>query len=474
MKQIVFYSWQSDLPNASNRGFIQDALENAAAAIKADDTVEVEPVIDRDSQGVPGAPDIASTIFSKITAADVFVADVSITGRGEKRATPNPNVSIELGYALKALGHERVIPVFNRAFGKIEELPFDLRNRRVLTYDMPATGKDRGAERKLLERQLDAAIRAALDTKDERDGKSSIPAVSAIEQQQPNRIIILRRNLNEILKKLEKLEPKKPRDGGTVDELIRAIGLTQEPVAEFSKIAESAVMINDLEAILEMHRWFGRIFEEYDLPENFSGRFTQADQDYFKFVGHELFVTFIAFLLREQRWQLLERVLAEPIPVRYLRHDRRAGAVDWTYASKHLLSLMEEGSKKRRVSLQADILDERHTTGGLAAVLPMEEFVAADYFLFLMAELSPEHFSHSFRFDRRPWSTIYLRGTPMFLRNAERKQVANQLMKLFKIDNTDEFKKRFTERALRLQELFHNTIWDEPIRHEDIEKFGTR
>src|SRR5215472_9503685 len=83
MKKIVFYSWQSDLPNACNRGFIQDALENAAGAITADDTVEVEPVVDRDTLGVPGAPDIASTIFSKIVAADVFVADVSITGRGE-------------------------------------------------------------------------------------------------------------------------------------------------------------------------------------------------------------------------------------------------------------------------------------------------------------------------------------------------------------------------------------------------------
>jgi hypothetical protein len=78
MKQIVFYSWQSDLPNASNRGFIQRALESAAQAIKADDAVEIEPVVDRDTQGVPGSPEIASTIFSKITAADVFVADVSI------------------------------------------------------------------------------------------------------------------------------------------------------------------------------------------------------------------------------------------------------------------------------------------------------------------------------------------------------------------------------------------------------------
>ena len=30
MASIIFYSWQSDLPNSTNRGFIQAALEQAA------------------------------------------------------------------------------------------------------------------------------------------------------------------------------------------------------------------------------------------------------------------------------------------------------------------------------------------------------------------------------------------------------------------------------------------------------------
>src|ERR1700730_1854866 len=221
MKKIVFYSWQSDLPNACNRGFIQDALEGAAAAIKADETVEVEPVVDRDTQGVPGAPDIASTIFSKIVAADVFVADVSIVCRTDTRVSPNPNVLIELGYALKALGCEKVVLVFNRAFGKIEELPFDLRTRRLLAYDMPFEGKPRGPERNTLQQQLEAAIRTDLAIHREADTAPPIPAVAAIEDQRANRIIVLRRNLNEITNKFVKLEPKKHRDGGTVEDLIR-------------------------------------------------------------------------------------------------------------------------------------------------------------------------------------------------------------------------------------------------------------
>src|SRR5215213_9459334 len=128
-KATVFYAWQSDLPNPTNRGFIQQALEDAIKALRVDGSVEVEPVLDRDTQGQSGSPNIAETIFRKIDEAAVFVGDVSLIGSvGEnERRTPNPNVLVELGYALKALRHERVIIVVNTAFGKEELLPFDLR-----------------------------------------------------------------------------------------------------------------------------------------------------------------------------------------------------------------------------------------------------------------------------------------------------------------------------------------------------------
>jgi hypothetical protein len=100
MADSIFYSWQSDLPNATNRGFIERALQAAAAAIRDDDSLTVSPVIDRDTLGVPGAPDIATTIFAKIDSAAVFVCDVSIINAGQpSRPTPNPNVLIELMFS---------------------------------------------------------------------------------------------------------------------------------------------------------------------------------------------------------------------------------------------------------------------------------------------------------------------------------------------------------------------------------------
>lgn len=72
MTRRVFYSWQSDLPNATIRGFILAALEAACKAAGEDLSVDERPEVDRDTLGVPGAPDIAQTIFAKIDRADIL------------------------------------------------------------------------------------------------------------------------------------------------------------------------------------------------------------------------------------------------------------------------------------------------------------------------------------------------------------------------------------------------------------------
>ena len=160
MASTIFYSWQSDLPNATNRGFIQKALENAVRSIGEDDTVKVEPVIDRDTASVPGSPDMAATIFEKIDNCDVFVCDVSIVNaRSRKRPTPNPNVLIELGYALKRLGWSRIVMVLNLAEAPVEKLPFDLRMKRVVRFQSRSDDSDRAGERRSLTSKLTKVLR---------------------------------------------------------------------------------------------------------------------------------------------------------------------------------------------------------------------------------------------------------------------------------------------------------------------------
>lgn len=162
MARRIFYSWQATLPNATNRGFIETALERAVRELQRDDELNLEAVIDRDTAGVPGAPDIASTIFAKIDDADAVVADVSFTICDGERRSPNPNVLVEAGYALRALGPDRVLLVVNEAFGPVEALPFDLKMRRALTYEVAEGAGDKAAQRADLAGKLQRGLAAVL------------------------------------------------------------------------------------------------------------------------------------------------------------------------------------------------------------------------------------------------------------------------------------------------------------------------
>lgn len=162
MEYKIFYSWQSDLPNSTNRGFIQKALDKAVKSLKTDNDSIIDPVIDRDTAGVPGSPDIVKEILDKIKRSQAFVCDVSIINRGSARPSPNPNILIELGYAIHALDDKRIIMVMNTAFGEIEELPFDIKTRRVIAYKLTENQTDKAQEREKIEKILVNALKGIL------------------------------------------------------------------------------------------------------------------------------------------------------------------------------------------------------------------------------------------------------------------------------------------------------------------------
>lgn len=159
----VFYSWQSDLPNGTNRSFIEEALTAACADLKADGGVHAEAVVDRDTLNLPGSPKISDAIFKKIADSDAIIVDVSTINESRSsscRPSPNPNVLVELGYALKSLGEERIIMVVNTHYGDVDLLPFDLGQYRVTKYRASPGELDRSTERRRLAKVLREALAA--------------------------------------------------------------------------------------------------------------------------------------------------------------------------------------------------------------------------------------------------------------------------------------------------------------------------
>jgi hypothetical protein len=174
--RIVFYSWQTDSNATFNRYFIEDCLKRAITKLNREELSDL--VIDRDTKNVPGMPDIGQIIMEKIAKSAVVVADLSIINpapirRPDERPVSNPNVLFELGYAFGKRGPKAMIGVFNTASGEIDELPFDLRPKRLLSYQL-ASSDDKARIRTKLVDDLAVAIKQCLgDTEQEQIDRNS-------------------------------------------------------------------------------------------------------------------------------------------------------------------------------------------------------------------------------------------------------------------------------------------------------------
>ncbi len=197
----IFWSWQSDTPGKTGRHFIRTALLEAIKELKEAEDVE-EPTerdireslhLDQDRQGVSGSPDLARTILDKIDASVVFVADVtpvstiqSKTADDEKireKRNMNPNVAIELGYALRALSDKNVLMILNTYYGGREFLPFDLAHKGgPILFKLAPTANNKAIKEELtsLKSNLITALRPYLKIK---NSATTITAPHFIEAQ---------------------------------------------------------------------------------------------------------------------------------------------------------------------------------------------------------------------------------------------------------------------------------------------------
>lgn len=120
----IFYSWQSDQPKT--RAAIKSAITEAAEKFNSVSIIEA-------TSNRTGSPDIVDSLLEHIDEADLLVADLTPFYVFEKKdgavkKSPNPNVLIELGYASKTLGWDRIICVVD---GEPDDLPFDISKHRI-------------------------------------------------------------------------------------------------------------------------------------------------------------------------------------------------------------------------------------------------------------------------------------------------------------------------------------------------------
>jgi hypothetical protein len=483
MQHNIFYSWQSDLPNSCNRGFIQDCLEGVVKDLKSDDAFKNSIVIDRDTSGVSGSPDIGQTIFFKIDKSAVFVCDVSIiSDSSAKRQTPNPNVLLELGYALSKLGDSRIIMVMNTVFGGPELSPFDLKQKRIVTYKL-SEGESKTEARKILRSSLGVAIKAVLLEHEKLNKATAINIASpsedliqAIKSSRPDQARVVHNFMKWLKAELIKLDPSKLP--GEPDELlVEAISKTIPLIKEFDKVADTIAAMNAISVAKILIKDFEHILSICYVPVGFSGSYSRTDFDLFKFVINELFIILFGYLLKDEHYSSINSLLKTEIYI----NNSPIGPTTINFAafSYHLALLDEVRNKRlvvnnqRRISIHADLLKERHEAGILAENLSWTEFKDADLFLYFYSYANHRNNSYVWW----PRTSVYFDWndpTPRFLVNTTTNQGAQLLSQTLNIKDRKEFPKIIGEAITNLGKgMRQNNLFAEPLHWFDIKTIPT-
>ena len=119
--------------------------------------------------------------------------------------------------------------VLNTHFGGPELLPFDLRMRRAVTYEMPEKAEDRAGERVALEKKLEAALRAIFGSVTSTTGEEirPLPVVEqlrkAVQEEKPNQRALARRYFTSFIDRLDAMAPKYSDTEPPDETLVRAI-----------------------------------------------------------------------------------------------------------------------------------------------------------------------------------------------------------------------------------------------------------
>jgi hypothetical protein len=145
---IIFYSWQSDLDKDTNQNGIRLSIKSSFPQVETE-FENLNLILDEATRGVSGSPNIPSKVFEKISKADIFICDLTPVGKSKNKKIANPNVLIELGYAIAELGWERIILLFNTNYGDFpNDLPFDVDRHRATKFKINDKS-DKGSKNEL-------------------------------------------------------------------------------------------------------------------------------------------------------------------------------------------------------------------------------------------------------------------------------------------------------------------------------------
>lgn len=279
--------------------------------------------------------------------------------------------------------------------------------------------------------------------------------------------------LRRIFNDLEQTKPDFTKfdemDDAIVDQIERGLQISYD----FIYAGLLASKYSNLEVIKTMYNSFGNFLKLYEPDTGVSRRI--ADYDGFRFLTYEMFVSFIAGLIKYERWELISDILSADLFVEKLNDS---GYKSFTRIREYIRSLNDLRNKRlnlKRVSVTADLIKSRFSDSKLSELISFREFVEADYFLFARSVCNEKdadsHYNTWF-----PQSCIYLEWIPRYILMAESLTFLNKLSKAAGFENSEMFKKKLEERHGIIIKFISpiGSPFADCLRYYDFNKLGSR
>jgi hypothetical protein len=324
--------------------------------------------------------------------------------------------------------------------------------------------------------------------------------------------------IDDFLRLLERLKDLAPTigSGPTISDLKYALSSSKEPIAplyaeylknmfselertkpDFSKFAEYdeaivaqikegipisyrfieaallASKYGNVDAITAIYGFFASALKLYDIPDDFSGSYRSTDFDGYKFLVYEMFVSFIAALIKYDNWGIIGDILTDDL---FLEKKYDSKYVSFTRISSYVASLDEIRNKRlnlRRISVMGDLFKERFTQSELSQLVTHKDFLEADYFLFMRTVCHEDNLESLWNVWC-PRSCVWLDGPPSYIVKAESKRFLEKIAKATGFEKSEEFVENFKRSHSVFTRYFSRGWKGDPLEHFDLNKIGTR
>ncbi|SEG59549.1 SEFIR domain-containing protein [Bosea lathyri] len=216
---------------------------------------------------------------------------------------------------------------------------------------------------------------------------------------------------------------------------------------------------------LSVHRFFESIYNYFFSPDNVTS-YRDDDCDNYKFIIHELFLYFIAALIKYERFATIDFFLSTEF---YLGNSRsRRGKIMASYPifRDYLKSFELRAKRLRRISPRADLLKERCNSVGI----DFKHLMAADLILYIRNATDELYHNHWWP-ETLLYSTIDERVIEMF---ARAKSVAyfTKMIGMLNTSSVDTFKAKIEQIKARRDSIpkwsFHTLDLDELIGTSEL------